>query len=240
MESLAPVRQWQAIKPPPSFTTPGGRAFTLGRVEHSRERPPRDAHWSDTWPIFYEGKPAGSLWRSLNYGTTADGKPRWQGSLRELVWSGGAGGLPPTGIGFDVAAFDTPTEALAAWGRNADGVLDWRAGKSVRNQMGGVSKRGLTSLCSTGCGRQSVRSLGTGDSDLCGLCRTVANRPRNPSVGFLYGVPTTRPISNRLKVRHFSTIDNKRGETQYYVTYENRSGHSITKAEFDKYQARYK
>ena len=141
MESLAPVRQWQGIKPPSHFTTPGGRIFTLGRVEHSRERPPRDSFWSDTWRILYEGKPAGSLSRNLNYGTTADGKPRWQGSLRELVWSGP---LPPTGIGFDVSAFDTPTEALAAWGHNADQVLDWRAGKPVRSiySKTGVLQRG--------------------------------------------------------------------------------------------------
>ena len=49
-----------------------------------------------------------------------------------------------------------------------------------------------------------------------------------------------RPISKTRKVRHFSTSENKRGETSYYVTYENLKGHPITKAAFDKYQERYK
>jgi len=141
LESLAPVRQWQTIKPPSRFTTSGGRVFTLGPVEHSKERPPHSSFWYDRRPIFYKGKRAGSLLRNMNYGTTVDGKPRWQGSLNDLRWSGE---LPPTGIGFDVSAFDTPLEALAAWGHNADEVLDWRAGKPVRSiySKTGILQRG--------------------------------------------------------------------------------------------------
>jgi len=118
------------VAPIKTFRSVGGREFTVGRGEHE-ERCKGDPLWSDTWPLLHEGRPAGKLFRSLNYGTTADGAPRWQASTRELFWSKASDA--PTGIGFDVAAFDTPEQALAAWGRSADEILDWAAGKPVRS-----------------------------------------------------------------------------------------------------------
>jgi hypothetical protein len=123
--------------PPKSFKSPGGRVFTLGRIESVEPRFKGDTFWSDTWPIFHKGKEVASISRNLNYGTTAAGKPRWQGSLTKLVWSGP---MPPTGIGFDVSGCDTAADCLVKMGRNMDGVFDWREGKAVRGSFG-VHKR---------------------------------------------------------------------------------------------------
>ncbi len=136
-ERYAKVKQPKGGAPPKSFTSPGGRAFTLGRVETVKPRFKGDTFWSDSWPIFHEGKEVASISRNLNYGTTAAGKPRWQGSLTKLVWSGP---MPPTGIGFDVSGCDTAAECLERMGRNMDGVFDWREGKAVRGSFG-VHKR---------------------------------------------------------------------------------------------------
>jgi hypothetical protein len=116
--------------PPKSFTSPGGRAFKLGRAEHVKPRYKGDTFWSDTWPIFLNGKEAGAVWRNLTYGTTAEGKPKWSASLTKLVWSGP---MPPTGLGFDVSGCDTAADCLAKFAHNADQVLDWREGKAVRS-----------------------------------------------------------------------------------------------------------
>ncbi len=142
-ERYAKVKQPKGGGPPKSFTSPGGRAFTLGTVETVKPRFKGDTFWSDTWPIFHEGKEIGSISRNLVYGTTTDGKPRWQGSLTKLSWSGP---LPPTGLGFDVGGCDTAAECLARMGHNADQVLDWRAGKPVRSMYakGGVYQLGVS------------------------------------------------------------------------------------------------
>jgi hypothetical protein len=84
-----------------------------------------------------DGEEVGSLYRNTNYGLTSAGRPKWQASLTKLSWMGD---LPPTGLGFDVAGRDTAREVLAAWGHNADEVLDWRAGKPVRSMY---SKTGV-------------------------------------------------------------------------------------------------
>lgn len=110
------------------FDSAGGRRFTVGRGEHE-SRHPDDALWSDHWPILLDGKIAGRLFRNLSYGQGPTGKPRWQATTRELFWSHASDA--PTGIGFDVAALDTAEEALAAWGRKADEILDWEAGRPV-------------------------------------------------------------------------------------------------------------
>jgi hypothetical protein len=112
-------------KVPGSFKSHGGRTFYVGRGEH-QERFPGDTSWSDTFPILLDGKEVGSITQGDGYGLTKDGKRRWTGSLNKLRW---AGALPPTGLGFDVSAFDSPEEVLQAWGRNADQVLNWREGK---------------------------------------------------------------------------------------------------------------
>lgn len=116
--------------PVPTFQSRGGREFGVEGGEHD-ERWEGDPLWSDSWPIVYEGRPAGKLFRSLSYGTGATGAPRWHASTRELYWSKAPDA--PTGIGFDVAAFDTAEQALAAWARSADEILDWAAGKPVQS-----------------------------------------------------------------------------------------------------------
>lgn len=107
------------------FKSPKGREFTVGEGIHE-ERWPGDPLYSDAWPIFYEGEKAGTLFSSLNYGTTTAGLPRWQASTRQLFWSKASDA--PTGVGFDVAAFDTADECVQAWARSADEILDWHAG----------------------------------------------------------------------------------------------------------------
>ena len=116
--------------PVQSFKTKGGRTFTVGDGTHD-ERYKGDPLWSDCFPILLDGKPAGKLFWNENYGKTVDGKPRWQASTRELYWSKAADA--PTGVGFDVSAFDTAEECLKAWGRSADEILDWSEGKQVLN-----------------------------------------------------------------------------------------------------------
>lgn len=116
--------------PVKSFTSPGGRVFTVGKGERD-ERWKGDPLWNDTWPILRDGKCVGKLFRNLNYGTTDAGKPRWQASLSELRWTTSMDA--PTGLGFDVSALDTAKEAVVAWGRNADELLDWVAGKKVHS-----------------------------------------------------------------------------------------------------------
>lgn len=113
-----------------SFVSVGSRRFTLSRGEHLA-RSTTDPLWSDQWPILFKGKRAGTLIRDLSYGLTADGKPRWRASIRELYWSRASDA--PTGIGFDVSAFDTAREALVAWGHSADQILDWEEGKPIRS-----------------------------------------------------------------------------------------------------------
>jgi hypothetical protein len=112
------------------FTSPAGRAFTVGPGEHT-ERWPGDPLWHDAWPILHEGKPAGRLYRDLSYGRTEAGLPRWYATTRELYWAKASDA--PIGVGFDVAAFDSALEGLASWGRSADQILDWAEGKPVRS-----------------------------------------------------------------------------------------------------------
>lgn len=109
-----------------SYTSPKGRVFTLGTAERW-QRWEGDPLWSDTVPVSLDGEPAGKLFKSESYGKTANDEPRWHASLaplrnRLIGW----GEKTPYGLGFDVAAFDTLEECLAAWSRNADDVLDWR------------------------------------------------------------------------------------------------------------------
>ncbi|KKL52254.1 hypothetical protein LCGC14_2287310, partial [marine sediment metagenome] len=94
--------------------------------------PPRfegDRSWTEMWPILYKGRglrptePAGKLFRSDTYRAPLE----WHATTRELYWKYASGA--PAGIGFDVAAFATPQEALEAWGRSADQILDWSESK---------------------------------------------------------------------------------------------------------------
>ena len=48
----------------------------------------------------------------------------------------------------------------------------------------------------------------------------------------------TRPINKRKRVRHFSEWKDKKGGQHYAVTYEDRSGHTITREELDLYRGR--
>lgn len=47
-----------------------------------------------------------------------------------------------------------------------------------------------------------------------------------------------RPINKRKRVRHFSEWKDKTGRTHYAVTYEDRSGHTITSDELARYRQR--
>ncbi len=130
----------KSLRPPvPSFTSAKRRRFTVGRGEHTAERFPGDTLWNDTWPILLGGKQVGSLSRNLNYGTGATGEPRWQGSLSALRWASAMDA--PVGIGYDVAAFDTAKECLAAWGRSADELLDWAKSEGKTVPKGGPAPR---------------------------------------------------------------------------------------------------
>jgi hypothetical protein len=70
--------------------------------------------------------------------------PRWQASPDRLRHT--ARGERPIGVGFDVGPFDTAKEALAAWSHKADEILDFEAGKPVRNAYSktGYVQRGTT------------------------------------------------------------------------------------------------
>jgi hypothetical protein len=109
------------------FKSPGGRTFVVSsRVERVEPRFEDDTLWSESRVILHRGKKVGKLWESEKYGPDLP----WQVTTRELAWSGE---LPPTGIGFDGGPHAMVAEALAEFGRIADGVFDWRAGKRVRN-----------------------------------------------------------------------------------------------------------
>lgn len=108
-----------------TFTSPGRRRFEIGPGEREEGR------WGPetTWPILYRGKPAGKLFQDSKYALTDDGQQRFHASTRQLFWTHATDA--PTGVGFDVAAFDTLDGVLVAWGRSADQILDWAAGKPV-------------------------------------------------------------------------------------------------------------
>jgi hypothetical protein len=119
--------------PPRSFTSAGGRTFTIGPVDRAG---PRDPRWGELWPILYNGEQAGKLFQDGNYGPNLP----WHASTRELYWKYASDA--PTGVGFDVAAFATARQALDAWGRSADQILDWAEGKPVHTGYGhGPSQR---------------------------------------------------------------------------------------------------
>jgi hypothetical protein len=110
------------LKMPKSFTSPGGRRFSIGGHEGS------EGPWGreDGWIISYQRKPAGKLFRNQTYRDLP-----WHASTRQIFWRFASDA--PTGIGFDVAAFATLQEVLEAWGRSADQILDWAEGKAVRS-----------------------------------------------------------------------------------------------------------
>lgn len=120
------VVQERAQVPARTFRSHGGRTFTVGPVQSTHPHYEGDPHWSDLYPILYNGQPAGKLFRSASYGPD---KP-WSATTRELYWKYAPG---VSGIGFDVAAFSTPQEALEAWGRSADQILDWHEGKGKKS-----------------------------------------------------------------------------------------------------------
>ena len=47
-----------------------------------------------------------------------------------------------------------------------------------------------------------------------------------------------RPINKRKRVRHFSEWNDKTGRTHYAVTYEDRSGHAISREELERFRQR--
>lgn len=197
------------MKPPvKEFKSPGNRRFTVGQGEHQGN----ETHWSDVWPILYRGKPAGQLFRNLNYGKTAKGQPRWQASTRELFWS--LASDAPTGLGFDVAAFDTAKEALAAWSRSADQLLDWVAGKpvpSIYSKTGVYQRTSRPAFPFKKSRRDPIRTRTRRDSENLYIPKTVSlrkvplNRGGYDSRGRYYGSgPALYELENL--VEHADTV----------------------------------
>lgn len=125
--------------PPPvrAFTSAKGRRFAVRPgVHHSRHA--GDPFRCDEWIIEYEGEPAGKIFRDLVYGRD---KLRWHATTRQLYWRLAVDA--PTGIGFDVAAFDTVEEVARAWANSADQILDWHAGEEVVT-LYGRARRAIT------------------------------------------------------------------------------------------------
>ena len=116
--------------PVETFSSVGGRQFTVAEGTHT-ERYSDDPLWCDSWPILFNGEPAGQLYRNLSYGLGPTGLPRWQASTRKLYWAYAEDA--PRGIGFDVAGLDTAAECLAAWANSADQILDWHEGKEIKS-----------------------------------------------------------------------------------------------------------
>ena len=104
------------VKIPLGFDSPGGRHFAVSSQLDKHKR---------GYLIFHDGKEVGTLHRTTDYGPAF----KWMITTRQLAWSGE---LPPLGIGFDGSPKATVNEALAQFGRIADDVLDWRAGRGAR------------------------------------------------------------------------------------------------------------
>src|SRR5271156_3148625 len=112
----------RSLEPPlKRFTSPNGRTFTVGRGEH-KARWPEDPLWSDSYPILRSKDQVGTLFRNMNYSRGSE-SPTWQASLSFLRWR--TTFELPRGVGFDIGPQKTAREALAAWGRNADEVLNF-------------------------------------------------------------------------------------------------------------------
>lgn len=121
------ARQKNRDRVPKSFTSPGKRRFTVETRAHREERYEGDPLWSERRDISRGGKVVGILWKSETYGPDL----LWRDSTKAIRLTGGE--YPPKGIGFDGGPHATAAEALAEFGRIADEVLDWRAGKRVRS-----------------------------------------------------------------------------------------------------------
>lgn len=113
-----------------TFTTPGGRTFTVGAPEEDHPPHVHPSFYSIVWRITNaDGREVGAIYQTSNYGRTPSGGRFFQGSLSKLIWMQPE--MPPTGVGFDVGPEATMERVLERWGRNADQVLDWTDGKPV-------------------------------------------------------------------------------------------------------------
>lgn len=115
---------WRFEPIPFRFKSPRGRAFTVD------EEPEQSDEHLTYFRIRLEGAHAGKLYDSDHYGP---GLP-WSATTRELYWAKTGGRLERAG--FDVAAFRTARDALAAWARSADQILDFREREKAEARRG--------------------------------------------------------------------------------------------------------
>lgn len=113
------------VPPPTPFTTPKGRAFSYEALTWANKpRFPDDTLWSKRHAVLGpDGNEAGSIFYSPTYGLPCT----FHGSLSQLRWStpGYVSSREGSWGGYDTGPSPTLEEALAAWGRSADFVLDW-------------------------------------------------------------------------------------------------------------------
>lgn len=116
----------------------GGRVFY---TEIERPNVHNRSPDGETWIILYEGALAGRLYRDDMYGRTSIGALTSHASTRGLYWRYASDA--PIGIGFDVSGCDSVEEAMAAWLRKADEILDWSEGIPVSSiySRTGVTQR---------------------------------------------------------------------------------------------------
>lgn len=107
------------------FRSPGGRRFVVadGMADDRLVMP----SWRHDFRVYLmipgsEPKHVGDLYRSWTYGMTAEGEPRWCGSLSRMRWATTFD--TPRGCGYDVSAFDSVEACAEAWMRSADQILD--------------------------------------------------------------------------------------------------------------------
>ena len=112
-----PVSRYrETILSPPrkSFESPAHHRFEIGQGKRT-ESYPGDIHWLETWPILYEGKPAGTLSRNTAHKWGADAR----GLKKEYAPTGGSD------LGFDMFALDTADGAMAAFAAKADAIFKY-------------------------------------------------------------------------------------------------------------------
>lgn len=228
----AEARSWTrpglGVSPVTEFTSPKGRRFTVGLSTHKRANA-ADAYGCDTFPILFDGQPAGAMFRTDNYGKAPSGDLRWHASMNPLRWK------PfvelPRGQGYDVAAFDTAAECLEAWARSADQIIDAQEARAQQEQA-----TAPVPVCPRCLGIEPGKPGGTPDAphpgpftaDLCAECQAATPPPSpkrpaaRPAVADDLGEPgkialeiveslTSALVETRKMVTDLSGVDDIKG-----------------------------